>query len=580
MRSASLPALVLGLSAYGCTPAPSPPTEVQLARAWRSETFEGCLLASPLEAEADGMRSVLVASGDGRVVALDPANGTTRWSVALPHPEGQMAHVIATPALVPGPRLVVAWQDVAADSADPAAAPRTAHHVAVVDVRAGRLDAAFPILELAASQPTSDGAEVVPFSPGNALSRSRLVHAPAAGGLGRVYVSFGNARDIQPWHGWVFELDLDAWSTGGMAQAAVLLTTPTTDCGTPGSSGSDDMQCGGGVWAPTGPLFVPDARGAGDDYELIIPTGNGALSLDARLYAHTLMRVHGPGLAFDPGCDPLLCEGFDVLAPDEACLASCADLFVPRLLAGDAPLSAPGCEGLSFFECYALLDWDLGADSPARIELPGGPSVLVLPAKDGAVYLIDADHLGTLYDRHAIITPCGSAGARCDASWAGSMVTRPAVTTDGDGAPLVIISTFMPGERWDAGVVGLRIVMEGGAPRLERAWEEPAFGTPEASSAFRRHPGGLVLGELDGVVHAFVVEQGARGGEPGRLHVIRATDGELRARVDLAGPGQRYAEPLVLPAAGELRLVVPSCEHGNAGPGHLEAWDARPAAAR
>lgn len=562
------------LFVFACE-APSPPSELRLTRAWRSETFDGCVLASPLTVEVDGNPSIVVASGEGRVRLLDPESGLSRAVIDLPVRPGELAYLVATPVIVSGPRLVVAWQDVRMGSGDPAAAPRTSQRVAVIDLRAGTLDPAFPVLTLEGSAPTSDGTGTVPFLASNALSRARLVHAPSEAGLGRVYVSLGNARDIQPWHGWVFELDLDRWraSPAETPITSLLVTTPEDDCGVPGTPGDRDMVCGGGVWAPSGPLFVAGASGTADD-EIIIPTGNGALDLDRRFYAHTLMRLRGPGLDFDAGCDPVLCAGFDVLAPTEACLASCDDLFVPRLLPGDPPLGAPGCDGLSFFACYAALDWDLGANSPALVELEGRSPVLVLPAKDGAVYLIDAEHLGTLYDRHEVITPCGAGGARCDADWAGSMVTQPVVTTDADGTPMVIIATFMPGERHDAGLIALRIEMEGG-PHLVRSWEEPRFGTVEATTSFRRHPSGVSLIEVEGTEYAVVVEQGTLGSAAGRMHVVNTHDGTLAALVELEGPGQRYAVPLVLDTADAARVVVASCDNGNAGPSHMEAWDAR-----
>jgi len=62
----------------------------------------------------------------------------------------------------------------------------------------------------------------------------------------------------------VFELDLDRRRADGAAAAisARLLTTPEADCGPTGGTGADDMLCGGGVWAPSGPTLVP----RGDDY--------------------------------------------------------------------------------------------------------------------------------------------------------------------------------------------------------------------------------------------------------------------------------------------------------------------------
>ncbi len=568
------PALALVVALGGCE-GPTPALGIAAERAWRSETFAGCLLASPLALELDGRPSIVLATGDGRVALVDPDTGATRASLALPHEAAEIAHVIATPVVVPGPRLVVAYQDVTATAPDPASGPRSAHRVAVVDLVTMTLDPAFPTLTLEGSVPASDGAGDITFLASNALSRSTLVHAPSGGGLGRVYVSFGNARDIQPWHGWVFEIDLERWRDAPIS--ALLLTTPQSDCGPSGVSGDRDMVCGGGVWAPSGPLFVQSPSDVGDDYELVIPTGNGALDLDLGLYAHTLMRVRGPGLAFDPRCDASLCADFDALAPSDACLSSCENLFVPRLGPGDPPLDAPGCEGLSFFACYAAHDWDLGANSPARIELADGVTVLVLPAKDGAVYLLDAEHLGTMYDRHEVNHACGFGGVRCDADWAGTMVTRPAVTTDAAGAPIVLIATFEPDAANDAGLVALRVVTGTDGPRLERVWEQPHFGTAASSTSFRRHPGGVSLARIGGIEHAIVVEQGRLGVEPGRVHVVRVTDGELSARVELDGPGQRYSVPIVREASGgsASRVFVASCDNGNAGPGHLEAWDLR-----
>lgn len=551
----------LSLATLACG-APEPaPTGVELTRAWTSEPFAGCVLASPLEHEG----RVIVASGDGRIAALGPEDGAIAWSVSLPHPDGEIAHVIATPAIAED-RLIVTWQNVAAGARDPAAAPRSAHRVAVIDLSRGELDARFPILDLQATLPSADDTGDVPFLAGNALSRARLVHAATPGrALGLVYVSFGNARDIQPWHGWVFEIDLDAWRSGAGSLASVLLTTPTSECGAPGTSGATDRICGGGVWSPAGPLLVPSASGAA----LIVPTGNGDLDLVNRRYAHTLMRVQVPGLAFDPGCDASACAGFDALAPDRECLASCADLFVPRLMPADPPFDAPGCQGLSFFECYAVNDWDLGANTPASVALDG-QQLLLLPAKDGGLYLVDGEHLGTLHDRLTVREACGAGGASCSATWAGSMVTQPAMT-ELDGAPFAIVPTFMFDDRNEAGLVAVRVVSGVEGPRLERAWSYPEAGTSEARSRFRRHPSAAALVTAGGVEHAAVVEVGRLGVSPGILHVVRVRDGALADRAELDGPGQRFAQPLAIGA----RLFLASCDDGNAGPSHLEAWDLR-----
>ncbi len=201
---------------------------------------------------------------------------------------------------------MVAWQDAIGET-------RSAHHAAVIDAATGALDPAFPTVTLTASVPGHGGN--VPFLAANNFSRSTLITAKRPGDdLGMVYVTFGNLRDIQPWHGWIFALDLDAWRAGGAAIAHTLLTTPETDCGPPGDSGSDDMICGGGIWAPSGPTLVPTT----DSFELWVPTGNGQLDLARGDLANTIMRVP-PDLAFDPGCDPVACADFDTTAPAEAC---------------------------------------------------------------------------------------------------------------------------------------------------------------------------------------------------------------------------------------------------------------------
>jgi hypothetical protein len=460
--------------------APEAGTGPVLKPAFHSEVFDGCLMGSPLLHNAATGPEIVVASGDGRVAAIDPADGRTLWSVRLPARNGQMAHVASTPVLIPGGRLVVAWQDIPEGSANPPVAERFSHRAAVVDLDAGALDDTFPTLTITGSAPSADGA-VVDFQTEYAFSRAALVHAPGSRGRGYVYVSFGNARDIQPFHGWVFELDLDGWHDAGTkgAISASLVTTPETDCGRAGHSGAREMVCGGGVWAPAGPAVVPTASG----FELLVPTGNGALDLPRRDYAHTLMRIRGPGLRFDDGCDPAECASWDVEAPSPGCVQSCESLFVPRFAGRETSFDVEECEGLSFFGCYAVRDWDLGADAPAVVDVPEGPRVIVLPAKDGSVYLADFAKLGTLYDRLKLVEPCGSHGARCTEDWAGMMVTRPEIAEAG-GALVAVIATFEPDDRNPAGLVGVRIIAKQGVPSLEKIWEAPSFDGAAAVTAF------------------------------------------------------------------------------------------------
>jgi hypothetical protein len=329
-------------------------------------------------------------------------------------------------------------------------------------------------------------------------------------------------------------------------------------------SGSRDDVCGGGIWAPSGPVVQQRA----DGFELYVPTGNGQLDLARRDYANTVMRL-GPGLGFDPRCDAAACASFDPDAPSEACAASCKDLFIPRLLPGEAPVRPESgvCDGKTLLQCYAALDWDLGANSPLRLTVPGGGDVMVLPAKDGAVYLFDAEHFGTLHDRETIVAPCGTPTDVCVNDWAGMMVTKPAAVVL-QGIPRVLIPTFQFDRTHPAGLVALDVVREGGKPVLRPAWQAPRFDSPEALTRFRRHPGRVaVMGEGEAAV-ALVMDQAAEGSQ-GTLLAVRATDGSILARTPLIGPGTRYVEPLIR----GRRVYLHSCDASPPSEGVLQAFD-------
>jgi hypothetical protein len=459
--------------------------------------------------------------------------------------------------------VVVAWQTTTGGLD-----VRLAHHVAVIDAAAGEIDPRFSILTLSADVDPGDGGGPVSFLPSNNFSRSSLVLGHRAGDeLGLVYVTYGNVTDIQPWHGWVFEIDLDAWLArgDGAALSAILLTTPERECSTPGHSGSYDMSCGGGVWSPSGPTLL---QGLGD-FELWLPTGNGQLDLARRDYANTVMRLR-PGLAFDPACDADACADFDPIAPAEACMASCGDLFIPRLAAGDPPLAPPEgmCDGKSFLECYAAFDLDFGANVPAPVSLPSGRKVAVQPAKDGAVYLFDVDHFGTMLDRLVVRDFCGSSGGTCCCAWAGTMVTEPLVT-EVDGTAVALIPTFYMDNTSPAGVVALDIAEEGDAVFLRERWRAPADDSAEAVARFREHTGRLALLERDGTRYAALADPGPEGSQEGLLYLIRVSDGAIAYRGALDGAGQKYIEP----AVEDQRLFVTSCDAIEDGPSHLEGWD-------
>ena len=175
-----------------------------------TEQFPGCLYASPLSVSSRGRTFVAIASSDGTVAGLEPETGHTAWKVRLPAPAGQEPFLLATPVRV-GTSLVVAFA-----VRDAATKVRVSHRVAVIDLEARAVDPTFPEVALSAARPTADGTAMVTFNPSTQISRAALAHAvPAGHALGMVYVAVGNIQDLQPWHGWVFELDLDAWHGAG-----------------------------------------------------------------------------------------------------------------------------------------------------------------------------------------------------------------------------------------------------------------------------------------------------------------------------------------------------------------------------
>ena len=473
--------------------------------------------AAPLHVNVQGVEYVLVASAGGLLAALDPKTGGIVWQVRLP---GENVRLLATPARA-GDYLVLAYFALQAGA-------RERHLVSVVNLQSGILaDDEFATLQLDAQKPATDGG-VVTFNPPTALPRAALAWASDGSGLGYVYVSFGNARDIQPWHGWIFELDLEAWRSQGTDKAisAVLLTTPEGDCGEGGLSGGSTMVCGGGVWNPAGPQVINTPTG----YELLVATGNGELDLNRQDYAQSVLRLT-KGLNFDPACDAAACANFDPLSPSEQCMASCKNLAIPRLLPNDPPLLATGrCEGKTFLQCFALNDWDLGANGPNKIRLPSGQEVIVQPGKEGALYMFDAQQMGILYDREQIVGPCGTEGHECvGKNSLGTIRNYPVVLTV-DGRTIAIIPTFMPNATQPAGVVAMEIVDIPGAPQFAFFWQAPRFDSPDARLRFRRPPSHLAVSTspVDGEQYVWVVDTSTLLG-------IRARDGTIVAETGLAG---------------------------------------------
>ncbi|MBK9001339.1 MAG: hypothetical protein IPM35_36935 [Myxococcales bacterium] len=529
-------------------------------------SLDDCLFGSPLAFERDGSTEIVVALGE-HVVGVEPLTGQELYRVKLPASGAERAFVISTPVLV-GQRLIVAYHTTEApnESKKPGRDVmdlRKSQRVAVVDLAQRALDPAFPPLTLAAEEPAATPGKTVLFRADKALQRGALVHVPEGGELGVVAVAFGNGRDLQPWHGWMFEVSLDAWSSLGAAQAVsrVRLITPEHDCGPEGSSGSRTRICGGGLWSPSGVLLVNGESGP----ELILPAGNGQLDLPRGDFANTLLRVR-PGVAFDPGCDAAACAAFDPDQPALACVESCNNLFVPRVPAGDPALVPESgvCDGLGMFECWEKLDY-VGGSTPVLGQTPGGKQVLLSPTKDGHVYVVDAEHLGTLHQRKKLVDVCGAKGHNCQADWAGMIVTQPTPAKVG-GAALFVVPTFMPDSVHTAGVFGLELVDGAKGPELVTRWVFPEPESLAAKQRFRWHPSRATVATLLGEDTVWLVEPGTVDQIPGRLIGLRASDGSLLVDQKLAGRGFRFTKPLF--HAGVL--YTPSC-NADFGPGTLEA---------
>lgn len=554
--------LVSALAA--CEPTPRPPSvavERLFVTPWSSRE---CSLASPLV----GVNGEVVTAAGGALRGVDAASGALLWEAALPVPAGEEGFVTGTPALAGDGLAVVAYHTTQAGlTKRDVTTGRLRQRVAVIDLRTHAPAAGFPPIDLTA-QVQGNGGTVL-FRADHQLARSSVVIGRGpADRLGRAYISTGNARDLQPWHGWLFEIDLDKWldKAGSLTDTVrVLVTTPEPDCGEEGESGSRTRICGGGLWAPSGPLV----RRIGDTDELVLAPGNGQLDLKRGDHANTLMRVPR-GLSFDAGCSEALCKSSSPTEPDEACVASCRDLFVPRLLPGQ-PLPRPEsgvCDGVStLFDCWAKLDFQ-GGSTPIEVPLPSGKRPLLYATKDGHTYLVDGGHLGTLYDRTKLVETCGTKQDACALNWAGMIVTQPALI-----GSHIAVPTFMPDKTHPAGVFGL-VVEDGEPPRVRIDWRFPAEDTSAALTRFRRHPSRPIAQTLPNGLEVFWLVEVALSGGHARLVALRAQDGALLVDEELAGPGYRFTLPLVHAGA----IYVPSCE-SESGPGTLEAFRVVPKAA-
>lgn len=497
--------------------------------------FDASIIAGLLPYSSHGGADIIVPVSTGSLVALDGNTRSISWRLSIPKTDNQQIELAATPVIFEN-KLVVSYQVLEKGI-------RIAHRMAVADLIDRRWDENFPILELNAWQKAADGKADIKFNPPTAYSHAALKYAAKPRSKwGFVYAGFGNAGDTQPFHGWLFEIDLDAWRHRETKKiiSGVLVTTPERDCPVSTEYGTQEMICGGGIWSPAGPKIVQ----SDDGVELLVPTGNGQVDLARGDYANSLLKLKS-GLRFDPECDEQLCRNFNPSHPNEACIGSCKNLFIPRLPENAEPLKPANheCDDKTFAECLAWMDYDLGGSSPVKTTLADGKSVLIQPGKDGAVYLIDAEHLGKQYDRRQIVGLCGTENDPCKASWMGMMVTQPLVVEVGK-EPVVLVATFVPDHSHPGGLVALRIVNKDGTPRFEPLWQFPDSRSPKALSSFRSHPSFPFI-TLSGSPKAPIVWI-VDIGNPGTLYGIRVKDGRCLVAQPLQGTGRQLSKPVVL----------------------------------
>jgi hypothetical protein len=131
--------------------------------------------------------------------------------------------------------------------------------------------------------------------------------------------------------------------------------------------------------------------------------------------------------------------------------------------------------------------------------------VIVQPGKDGALYMFDAQHMGTMYDRLQIVDHCRGDACR----HAPGVIRNFPVVVKVDGRHVVVVPTFMSDDGSNpAGVVATAIRDEPGNPKFEPLWKAPLFDDPEALRRFRRAPSHLAVSksEEDGERYLWVVD--------------------------------------------------------------------------
>ncbi|MGY4606953.1 hypothetical protein ACVW16_005365 [Bradyrhizobium sp. USDA 4474] len=527
---------------------PMYPTETNPA-----PVFRGSFWASPqlIQLPKQPPFLLLVAS-KGAVAAIDLPAGRRLWQTELRQSSDEEILARAAPAQL-GDNVLIVYQVTSQKTG------ATEHRGVVLNLRDGKINRHFPTLVFNANLPATEG-EKVKFDAEWHQARGVSI-VPSPEGLGRAYVTFGGKNDQYAWHGWLFEVDLDRWQRSAKeAISAVFVATPETRC----DDGTNGKICGGGMWAYAGPVIYQGTGGP----EIFVQTGNGRLDLSRNDFSQSLLRV-SPGLKFAPECNAQVCAASNPRDPAPACLATCKNLFIPRLLPSDAPLDPPGgdCRNKTYLECLELMDWDFGSSSPVRVQVRGHP-YFVTTGKSGDVFLIDGEVLGVMYDRKRAAAMCGTPTTPCPSPYDGLVITQTAATTIED-KPLVVVATYNIDRANPAGVVAYWVVGTPSEPRLEEAWRVPSPSSSQARTWFRAPPTRPIISSIAEEQVVWIVDNDAAG----HILAIRARDGRILADARSAGWPMRNSLPVIFNNV----LYLPSGVLGREDISWIEAFRITPA---
>ena len=536
----------------------SPQDTIKLVPIYPTETnpapvFRGNFWASPqlIQLPKQAPFLLLVAS-KGTVAAIDVPAGRRVWQSELRQSSDEEIFALAAPAQFDD-NVMIVYQSTSQKTG------ATEHRSVVLSLRDGKINRQFPTLVFNADLPATGGGKVK-FDAEWQRARGLSI-VPSAEGLGRAYVTFGGNNDQYAWHGWLFEVDLDRWRlmSAENAISAVFVATPEAEC----DDGTNGKICGGGMWAYAGPLIYQGAGGA----EIFVQTGNGRLDLSRNDFSQSLLRVR-PGLKFAPECNAQICAASNPRDPAPACLATCKNLFVPRLLPRDEPLDPPGgdCGDKTYLQCLELMDWDFGSSSPARVQIGGHP-YFVTTGKSGDVFLIDGEVLGVMYDHKRAAAMCGTATIPCPSTSDGLAITQTAATTM-EGKPLVVVATYNIDGVNPAGAVAYWVVGAPREPRLEEAWRVPSPASPEARTWFRAPPTRPIIAGVAEEQVVWIIDNDAAG----HILAIRARDGKILADARSAGWPMRNSLPVIFNNV----LYLPSAVQGREDITWIEAFQIIP----